>query len=224
MKLVVTGTGRSGTMFMSRLFSSLGVPCGHEEVFTIDGFNTWNWGRLQGDSSFCALPHIHSLNRLDTAILHVVRDPLDLWCSQLSSHCVVIDGEPTGGFWWRDLDDPEVGPWLRFLHSHVNFGELHDPCSKSIHFLWYWTMKLDYSLRHFQHGGGYIDTLRLEDVTPGVVSVLNHMGARVSENEVEDAVSSLGLSVNAREVWFGAEDLDLEEPKYLMLREFYDSL
>jgi hypothetical protein len=33
MKFVVAGTGRSGTGYASELFTRLGLPCGHEDVF-----------------------------------------------------------------------------------------------------------------------------------------------------------------------------------------------
>ena len=34
LKFVVTGTGRSGSVYASRLFSAAGLKCGHEDVFT----------------------------------------------------------------------------------------------------------------------------------------------------------------------------------------------
>lgn len=33
LKYLITGTGRSGTVFMARLLTSLGLPCGHESFF-----------------------------------------------------------------------------------------------------------------------------------------------------------------------------------------------
>ena len=36
---IVVGTGRCGTVFMSRLLTSLGIPCGHESVFTPEGID-----------------------------------------------------------------------------------------------------------------------------------------------------------------------------------------
>lgn len=37
LKYLIVGTGRSGTVFMARLLTSLGIPCGHESVFNIEG-------------------------------------------------------------------------------------------------------------------------------------------------------------------------------------------
>ena len=38
LKYLVTGTGRSGTVYMARLLTSLGIPCSHEMIFDYRGF------------------------------------------------------------------------------------------------------------------------------------------------------------------------------------------
>lgn len=37
LKYLVVGTGRCGTVFMARLLTSLGIPCGHESIFNWQG-------------------------------------------------------------------------------------------------------------------------------------------------------------------------------------------
>jgi LPS sulfotransferase NodH len=37
LKFLVTGSGRSGTNYMSRFLTSVGIMCGHESIFTHDG-------------------------------------------------------------------------------------------------------------------------------------------------------------------------------------------
>ena len=56
-KLVVTGTGRSGTRYASELFSRCGIPVSHQQVFS-DNYNGEepNWGDYVGDSSALAAP------------------------------------------------------------------------------------------------------------------------------------------------------------------------
>lgn len=44
---LVVGTGRCGTVYMARLLTSLGIPCGHESVFDYCGFKT-AIARLEG--------------------------------------------------------------------------------------------------------------------------------------------------------------------------------
>ena len=38
LKYIVVGTGRSGTVYMAKLLTSLGLPCGHETIFNYDGY------------------------------------------------------------------------------------------------------------------------------------------------------------------------------------------
>lgn len=39
LKYIVTGTGRCGTVFMARLLTSVGLPCGHETIFDNQGIH-----------------------------------------------------------------------------------------------------------------------------------------------------------------------------------------
>jgi len=97
---LVTGTGRSGTVYMARLLSSVGVMCGHESVFKHDGLEA-AWRRMSGEmpvqtsehtnsgdsvrfdprqqraeSSYLAAPFASSVVTLGTKVIHVVRDPI----------------------------------------------------------------------------------------------------------------------------------------------------
>lgn len=38
LRYLITGTGRSGTVFMARLLTSVGIPCSHEAIFDYRGF------------------------------------------------------------------------------------------------------------------------------------------------------------------------------------------
>lgn len=40
LKYIITGTGRCGTVFMARLLTSVGLPCGHETIFDSDGLDS----------------------------------------------------------------------------------------------------------------------------------------------------------------------------------------
>ena len=58
LKYLVTGTGRSGTVFMARLLTSLNIPCGHESVFDraddINAYRARGQGNLLPQCSFAA--------------------------------------------------------------------------------------------------------------------------------------------------------------------------
>jgi len=76
----VTGTGRCGTGYFSRLLSLVGLACGHEEIFSLGGLerakvNLWNKPHLVADSSWLAAPFLSSLMLQDAIIVHLVRHP-----------------------------------------------------------------------------------------------------------------------------------------------------
>ena len=91
MELVVVGTPRSGTVYMSKVLTELGIPCGHETIFNENGIsedrNSWKLSSLSlettgswvdpqnivADSSYFAVPF---LNQLNCKKIHVVRNPL----------------------------------------------------------------------------------------------------------------------------------------------------
>lgn len=98
---IVTGTGRCGTLFMANLLTSMGFPCSHEGVFTVGGLGAarevlgglrpWGssgisegarclprGGEFVADSSYMAAPF---LGHFDAAVIHVVRNPLNVVAS-----------------------------------------------------------------------------------------------------------------------------------------------
>jgi len=48
LKYIITGTGRCGTVFVARLLTSVGIPCGHESIFDWRG-PRWAEKRLAGE-------------------------------------------------------------------------------------------------------------------------------------------------------------------------------
>lgn len=74
LKYIVTGTGRSGTVYMARLLSSLGLPCGHEAVFDWHGLEKAN-RRISGIEK-PVLSHTSTF-RWDGS----KNVPLEEWCS-----------------------------------------------------------------------------------------------------------------------------------------------
>ncbi|MGH8460432.1 MAG: hypothetical protein ACRESS_02385 [Stenotrophobium sp.] len=102
---LVTGTGRCGTVYMSRLLTSLGIACGHEAIFTYKGLDAaldamstgkadtsfvsmhdvlrgetqpvwFDKNSVRAESSYMAAPFVDHPSLDDTAIIHLVRNPL----------------------------------------------------------------------------------------------------------------------------------------------------
>jgi hypothetical protein len=72
---VVTGCARSGTRYISRLLSDLGLACGHERLFTPWTRSVPPFGKLRGDSSWVAAPYLDALPS-DVVVLHQIRHPM----------------------------------------------------------------------------------------------------------------------------------------------------
>ena len=76
-KFVVTGTGRSGSGWISLVLRNAGVLCGHEQVYNPFGVCWKRWVKDEpewhADSSWLALPH---LDKFDGPVFQLVRHPL----------------------------------------------------------------------------------------------------------------------------------------------------
>lgn len=81
--IIIVGTGRCGTGFMSKLLTSAGIPCGHEATYSVTrGFI--DKPDLSADSSWLVSPLLDDSRFDDTTIIHVVRKPLNIINSFIS--------------------------------------------------------------------------------------------------------------------------------------------
>lgn len=81
MKLVVTGTGRSGTGWCAATLNSAGVFTGHENVFTPKTARPRtfiDWCEYQADCSWLAVPRLPLFN---VRVALVIRNPIDVVAS-----------------------------------------------------------------------------------------------------------------------------------------------
>jgi len=80
LKIVVTGTGRSGTGFAAQWLTSVGLPCGHEAFYYFrgrEGAETRLRTRpeLVAESSWMAAPFLNEPQLRDALVIHQVRHP-----------------------------------------------------------------------------------------------------------------------------------------------------
>jgi hypothetical protein len=131
LQYVVTGTGRSGTVYLANLLTKCGLPCGHECVFTpwgldealarlegqaairvsaiaVESCGDWlgGVGGLVADSSYMAAPFLDHAVLHEAHILHVVRHPMD-----------VINSFVIGLNYFQQWIPPD--PWHAFIYTHV---------------------------------------------------------------------------------------------------------
>jgi hypothetical protein len=106
LKFLVSGTGRSGTVFMARYLTSLGLPCGHEAIFTPEGLagaksrlvgnkmiqsshvatrdgHNIDPAKIVADSSYLSAPFLDSELVSSAKVIHVVRNPLKVISSTM---------------------------------------------------------------------------------------------------------------------------------------------
>ena len=98
LKFIVAGTARSGTVYMARVLTSLGISCGHESIFNEDEKSLivkrihglivpklsevslaeeWGWvDNIIADSSYMSVPYLNMHYVKDVPVIHVVRNPL----------------------------------------------------------------------------------------------------------------------------------------------------
>lgn len=108
LRLVITGTGRSGTGYISELLRASGVPCGHEQVFTCVGRERRPF--LLADASWMAAAELP----IRWPVLHQVRNPLDVINSLVGI---------------RFFSDRTDSPYRRFARRHETGligDEVHD--------------------------------------------------------------------------------------------------
>ena len=101
-EFVVTGSGRSGTGYISHVLSLLGIRTGHEEWW--NPFNRRS-GSLRGDASWCAVPHLEGYGG---KVGLQLRDPLKVMGS-------LMNGQVFGAGADRE------SPYYREKAKHVEF-------------------------------------------------------------------------------------------------------
>lgn len=83
-RILIVGSGRSGTGWASEVLRQLGVACGHESIFdneTADPAVPYNWPKtLDAEASWLAIPR---LPLVGIGVVQIVRDPLAVVKSHL---------------------------------------------------------------------------------------------------------------------------------------------
>lgn len=131
LQYLITGTGRSGTVYLANLLTSASLPCGHESIFTPWGYREararlegqapvyvsaisreacgdWlpNPAELVADSSYMAAPFLDSDLLEGARIIHAVRHPLQVINSFVVGLGYFLEPYPT------DI-------WHQFIYSHL---------------------------------------------------------------------------------------------------------
>ena len=159
-KVVVTGTGRSGTGFAAQWLTSAGIPCGHERFFTFTApegaiKRMRRYPELQAESSWLAAPWLMSDQLKDALVIHQVRHP-----RKVAESCM---RHPPG-------TTPE---FLAYLEKHCPEVKFYDTdLDKAIARWVYWNQKIEEMAE-----GRPSYFWRVEDGTDGLLTWLLDQGA-----------------------------------------------
>ena len=188
LEFFVAGTGRSGTVYTSQLFTALGVNCSHEYVFNA-GDPRYNGmlsqgGRLYGDASWMTVPFIGNSNYSDKKIIHIVRDPLLVVQSLLGSNFIT---EETGDFtpWFRDIIIPNI----------TSIKDQQDILKLAVDYVWMWNR----FIFNFSSITKYM-VKRLEDLNDfeTVYDIFTFLKKPISGDKFFNTLSTKNLYMNSK--------------------------
>ena len=153
----MVGTGRCGTVSLSRLMTEAGIPCGHESIFDSQGLekaaerlktNTFQqsftsardgWqppDEIQADASYMAVPFLNSAILRNTKVIHLVRNPLQV----ISSFVYGVK---------HFQGNEVVKEWDDFIEVHLpSIKNFNTPIEKATHFYIEWNKMIKSDIFH----------------------------------------------------------------------------
>jgi hypothetical protein len=166
LKIIITGTGRCGTLYISKLLSFCNIFCGHETIFDHSSWNQilqriygneelklskiakTNYGDylknniIVGDSSYMAMPYLDMNIFNDCFFIHVIRNPIDV----INSFCHNMNyfyDEP-----YYNLDEFNI-KYLNFIYKHVpDIKKYKNPYERAACFYLYWNDQIEKKLKN----------------------------------------------------------------------------
>lgn len=162
LKFLVTGIGRSGTVFMARLLTSAGIMCGHESIFSHEGLEEavrklqhqariytshvslactekWYVSYHQiAESSYLSAPFLQEDILSNVKIIHLIRNPLKV----ISSHCFDVN------FFVDNLH----APYHEFVYKHLpELKKIDNHIEKCTAYYIWWNELIENNLKDKKH-------------------------------------------------------------------------
>lgn len=165
-KIIVTGTGRCGTLYISKLLSFCNIFCGHETIFDHSSWNQilqriYNNEELKlskiakehygdylkdnniiGDSSYMAMPYLDMNIFNECFFIHLIRNPIDV----INSFCHNMNyfyDDP-----YSNLDEFNK-KYLNFIYKHVpDIKKYKNPYERAAYFYLYWNEQIESKLKN----------------------------------------------------------------------------
>ena len=166
LKFIITGTGRCGTLYLSKLLSFCNIFCGHETIFD---YSSWNvilqrifndkklnlskiakdtYGdylldnSIEADSSYMAMPYLN-LNVFDSCkFVHLIRHPENV----INSFCHYLNYFYDEAFLSLNEFDKN---YLNFIYKHVpDIKKYKNPYDRAAYFYLFWNNQIEEKLKN----------------------------------------------------------------------------
>lgn len=166
LRYLIVGTGRCGTVYLARLLTSLGIPCGHERVFTggdVDacieamrsegrnsacsascGHDLAQYGAAEvvAESSYLAAPFLDDKRLRTCRVIHVVRHPVRVLLSFLNDI----------GFFRHQRSLDVTHSHERFVYERLPSLERYEsPVLRACHYYIEWNRMIERSANDANH-------------------------------------------------------------------------
>lgn len=162
-KFLITGTGRSGTLFVSTALTYGGVKTGHEDVYTSEGMSSWD--EYEGDASWFATPLIKTGHASrPESLIHVTRHPSRVIASRYE-----VGLSP-------EIDHPILELWKPELCLPLDADETMDPVDR---FNWacdLWCQLVD-AAETISDATFQLEELHRYEVAMDLLDIIGHPGA-----------------------------------------------
>lgn len=165
---VIVGTGRSGTGYISKLLTAVGISTGHEANFH-PYYPRYQHFMGSGEASWLAVPH---LDDFDGIVIHQTRHPL-----RVAESLQYPDGFMAGAY-------PDNPYWqFKVRHAHL---EGWDPIANAERFLCNWYERIDADF-----------TYRVEDMDTGLlIELAQILGVTVNRGNAAAALGEVSTTEN----------------------------
>ena len=168
LKYLIVGTGRCGTVSVSKLLTNVGIPCGHESIFDSNGIEEainriksnspkqsytssrdgWKQPeKIIAESSYMAVPYLGHPILKKSKIIHIVRNPLE-----------VVSSFIYGANHFQGID--YVKEWDDFIETHLpEINNFKTPIEKAVYYYVAWNRKINADMFH-KIEDGYLELLK----------------------------------------------------------------
>lgn len=159
LKYLITGTGRCGTVFFAKFLTNIGIPCGHESIFTPLGIKeaynrltnknlitlsdislikeTWVEPKtIIADSSYMAVPFLSNPIFDKITIIHVIRHPLKVISSFIKDFNFFSEKTP-------NQNQEHIYIYEKFIWEHLpELSSINTQLERACYYYTNWNRKI----------------------------------------------------------------------------------